>query len=103
MVREMDSDSGALSSFPCTGMYEQLQLVKVVNRELHKVMAPTLMIHSIEDDLASLKNVEYVEKHISSNQISKLLLDNSYHMIPFDNQRSLAASEMIGFIKGHIM
>jgi carboxylesterase len=102
MVNAMKSDSGALSNFPCTGMYEQLKLVKVVRKEMNKITSPTQIIHSIEDDVASLRNVDYIEKHISSKHIDKVLLDNCYHMIPFDNQRELAADQMIGFFKRNI-
>lgn len=85
--------------FPCTAMHELQVLSRITKKKLREVTAPSLIIHSLEDDLASVKNAEYVERHISSSYKSKIILDDSYHMVTIDNQRSLVVKELIDFFQ----
>jgi len=85
--------------FPCTAMHELQVLSRITRKKLREVTAPALIIHSLEDDLASIKNAEYVERHISSNYKKKIILNDSYHMVTIDNQRSMVVKEMIQFFQ----
>lgn len=78
-------------------MHEFRRLSKVIEKEMPEIKAPTLMIHSKEDDVASMKNVEIVENKIGSAVVHKVILDNCYHMIALDNQRDIVAKEMVAF------
>jgi carboxylesterase len=49
------------------------------------VTTPALVLHSIEDDITSRWNADYVEKHLGG-KVTKVLLDNCYHMITVDLQ-----------------
>lgn len=87
------------SRFPCTAMHELLRLSEAAKKAMHKVTTPTLIIHALEDDTASVRNAEYVEQHISSAKKIKILLDDSYHMVTMDNQRAQVADELIHFLQ----
>lgn len=102
IVKGMKDNAIAYSRFPCTGMYELLKLIRNVKRVISRITTPTLILHSIEDDVASVKNAHYIEKHIGSKNVRKVLLNDSYHMIPIDNQRELAAEETIRFFKENV-
>jgi len=85
------------SRFPCAAMYELLRLAAATKKVMPRVTAPALILHAQEDDLASVKNAEYVEQHIGSEKKIKVLLDDSYHMITMDNQRAQVTEKLIQF------
>ena len=67
-------------------------------RRLGRVRAPCLVIHSTDDDIASLGNVAIVEQKVSA-PIEKILLDDSYHMISVDQQRDVVIEQSAGFFR----
>ena len=92
----------AYSSFPSQSMHELFKLIGAVKKTIHKVKVPTLILHAIEDDVASIKNAEYVEKNIGSNVVRKIFLENTYHMLPLDNQKERVAEETIRFFRENL-
>jgi len=101
IVEGMRDGSIAHESVPGVSMRELYRFIDVTKKKIiARVTAPTLIIHSKDDDLASAKNALYVLKHIKSKDVRMLLLDDCYHMVPIDNQRSVAANEIIHFFKG---
>jgi carboxylesterase len=95
----LKDNSVAYSEFPAHCVHELYQHIRVVKKILPKVKSPTLILHALEDDLASVNNAHYVHKHIGSTIIRKVILDDSYHMLPLDKQKDLVAEEMINFFK----
>lgn len=94
-------DSVAYSHFPSQSMHELFKLIKAVKKVLGKVRVPTIILHAIEDDLASVKNADYVERHIGAATVRKVLLDNTYHMLPLDNEKDRVAEETISFFRAN--
>src|SRR5262249_30135102 len=72
-------------------------LVAVVRRSLHKVSQPALIVHPRADDVASLKNAQYLQEHLGG-LVDTLVLDNSYHMVTLDQQRHLVAERTASFV-----
>ena len=97
--RLLQEDTFAYSRFPSESMHELFRLIRSVKKILPKVTAPTIILHAEEDDLASLKNAEYVEKYIGSSEVRKVIIPDSYHMLTLDNQKELVADETIRFFK----
>ncbi len=95
-ARDTLSSAGA-STISVPALREADRLIHHVLRALPDVTVPTLMIHAREDDVASIANVEYVQRHIGSTQFASMLVDNSYHMITLDNDRELAATRTAHF------
>ncbi len=87
------------SHSPLTGVFESERLMRDVRRNLRKISAPTLIMHAIEDDLASPRNADIIEKSISSLQIRKILLENCYHIITMDFEKERVAQETLAFIR----
>ena len=75
-----------------------MRLSSHVRRRLDRVQAPCLVIHSTDDDIASLGNVAIVEQKVSA-PVEKILLDDSYHMISVDQQRDVVIERSAGFFK----
>jgi carboxylesterase len=66
------------------------------------VNVPTLILHALEDDVASIKNANYIEKNIGTHLVRKVILEDTYHMLPLDNQKYRVAEETISFFKQNI-
>jgi carboxylesterase len=80
-----ESSSAGLLTMSGVNVRELHRLVAVVKREMPSVTTPALVLHSIEDDITSRWNADYVEKHLGG-KVTKVLLDNCYHMITVDLQ-----------------
>ena len=59
-----------------------------MRRRLASVRAPCLVVHSTDDDIASLANVAEIERRVRA-PVEKVLLDDSYHMVTVDQQRDV--------------
>ncbi|MBF0423686.1 MAG: alpha/beta fold hydrolase, partial [Magnetococcales bacterium] len=81
-------NSAEAGSLGMTGrsLREFFHLGQVVKREMGTITAPTLILHAIDDDVASVKNAEYAARHLGGPS-KTILLDDSYHLITIDRQR----------------
>ncbi|GLX88003.1 alpha/beta hydrolase [Pseudomonas weihenstephanensis] len=93
-----DSNSAGLLSMPGLSVRELRRLIAVVKRKMPSVMTPTLVIHASEDDLTSRWNADYVERHLGG-PVTKVLLDNCYHMITVDLQYPRVIELSNAFVK----
>ena len=99
VAKGMEDNTLAYDTVPGVSIYELFKLAKTVKKELPRINVPTLILHSRQDDTASLKNAEYIEHHSGAAYIRKILLNDCYHMITIDNQKDLVADELINFFK----
>ena len=58
---------------------------------------PALIVHPRDDDIASLKNAQYLQSHLGG-LVDTLVLDNSYHMVTLDQQRHVVAERTDAFV-----
>jgi carboxylesterase len=72
-------------------------LVAVVKRNLDRVVQPALIVHPRADDIASLKNAQYLQTHLGG-LVDTLVLDDSYHMVTLDQQRHIVAERTASFV-----
>jgi len=100
IAREMshkDSSIVGASKLNLPAIQEAEQMIAAVKKSLSRITAPALIIHAVEDDVASLRNVRFVAGNIGSKTVETILLHNSYHMITVDNDREQVATEAIRF------
>jgi carboxylesterase len=57
-----------------------------VRRQLRSIRTPCLVVHAVDDDVASLKNVRMIVRGVQG-PVETVLLENSYHMITVDQER----------------
>jgi len=103
IAREMSHKTSSIagaSNLTLPAIHEAELLIKSVKRNLHKVTAPALVIHAMEDDVSTPRSADFVVNHIGSAKVQKILLHNSYHMITLDNEREQVANETIRFFDG---
>ena len=83
----MSKRNVALDHYPMNGVYELLQLSKYTRKKLCNITSPVLLIHSKYDDLTSVKSAKLVYSQISSKEKKLIILQDSYHLVIYDNER----------------
>lgn len=86
---------------PATVILESVRLIKAAQKCLPNVTSPALIVHSTEDDMASLENAYYVEKNIASEHIETMYVDDTYHVLTLDKRKDDIAKRVVGFC-GHL-
>jgi len=91
-----DSQAAGLAGFPWPSLAEFQRLSRHVQRRLDRVQAPCLVVHSSNDDVASLRNVRLIQRRVRT-PVETLLLEDSYHMVTVDRQRGELIEHSIRF------
>jgi len=84
--------------FPLACLYQHSLFMKIARKEFAQVRQPIIILHARQDDMASLRNAEYVFEHIGSADKKLIVLEDCYHMIIIDKERERAAQEVINFL-----
>lgn len=88
------------TSVPMNHIYQAMKLIRHVKRNLARVESPALVVHAIDDDTASIRSADYVTRHIGSQSVRTIFLNDSYHMVTMDNERDVVARETCDFLRG---
>jgi len=94
-----DTTRAGIMVTPGRAIYQHCELVDVVKRELKSIAAPAVLIQARDDDMASLKNSEYLQRHLRG-PVSTVILDDSYHIVTVDRQRDLVIEASAAFGSG---
>ncbi|MCR5265604.1 MAG: alpha/beta fold hydrolase [Cyanobacteria bacterium RUI128] len=96
------SDVGMVD-FPMTCIFELLKLSRHVRNKklLRKINTPILFIHSKEDDLTSPRSAHVVYNEISSADKNMIILNDSYHMVLYDNEKDFVFETAGNFLNSH--
>jgi carboxylesterase len=92
-----DSSAAGVFSTPMRSMAHFNSLVAEVKPNLGKVHQPALIVHPRDDDIASLRNAQYLQANLGG-LVDTLVLDNSYHMVTLDQQRHIVADRATSFV-----
>lgn len=82
---------------PATVIRESMRLVRATKKSLADVHRPTLVVHSVEDDMASIKNAHFVTSRIASRQVETYFVDDSYHVLTLDKRKDDIADRVAAF------
>ena len=101
LARMMSGDSTQAGSMGMAGasLREMLKLVRLVKRRLPAITVPALILHSREDDVASLRNADFLAARLGG-PVDKVVLDDCYHLIVLDRQRARVVQESVRFLDG---
>jgi len=102
IAREMTEKSTSIagaSCLPMNAVSEARKLIRHVKTALPGITAPALVVHAVEDDVASVKSAEFVIDNIGSSDVDFVLLRDSYHMVTLDNEKNRVASETVRFFR----
>jgi carboxylesterase len=92
------SAEAGLSSTPSQSLKEMWDLVAVVKPELPSIKTPALIVHAREDDISDLSNTIYLQRKLGG-LVDTLVLDDSYHIVTIDKQRSLVVDRSAAFTR----
>ncbi|MBR2526811.1 alpha/beta fold hydrolase [bacterium] len=87
-----------MDNYPLNCVAGLLKLSKNVRKNIKKVTCPILCIHSKYDNLASTKGAKFVIKNVSSKIKKYVELDNSYHMVLYDNEKIFVMNTVNEFL-----
>jgi carboxylesterase len=93
-----DSQAAGLAGFPWPSLAEFQRLSLHVRNRIGRVRAPCVIVHSSDDDIASLRNVRIVERGVRA-PVETVLLDDSYHMVTVDRQRGELIERSAAFFR----
>jgi hypothetical protein len=78
-------------------MHQAYRLSAAVQRDIARVTTPSLVLHAIDDDVASTRSAQFVARNIRTPEVRTILYRDSYHILTMDNDRDAVADETIGF------
>jgi carboxylesterase len=93
-----DSEAAGLAGFPWPSLAEFTRLSLHVRNRIGRVRAPCVIVHSGNDDIASLRNVRIVERGVRA-PVETVLLDDSYHLVTVDRQRGELIERSASFFR----
>ena len=88
----------SMDNYPLNCVDGLLKLSKNVRQNLKKVTCPILCIHSKYDNLASPKSAQVVMNGVSSSVKKYVELEDSYHMVLYDNEKEFVMNTVKEFL-----
>lgn len=77
---------------------EMLRLSRAVRRDLPAIKLPSIIFHPRDDDQSNLDNAAELQRRMAG-RVELCVLDDSYHVVTLDKQRSYVAERALGFIE----
>ena len=85
---------------PATVIWQSRRLIRAARRCLPQVQQPTLIVHSTEDDMASIRNAYLVRDEIGTREVETFFVDDCYHVLTLDKRKHEVAARVAGFCHG---
>jgi len=83
---------------PLRALHQLVALQHQARGQLSRVRQPVLAIHSRQDHTCPLANLELLERHLG-RQVTKLMLEDSYHVVSVDVDKERVADAVLGFAR----
>lgn len=90
--------AAGLLGIPWPSLAEFYSLATRVRSELPAVVAPCLIIHALDDDIANMRNAELTAARVSG-PVRNVWLKDSYHMITLDRERHRVVESTVEFLR----
>jgi carboxylesterase len=91
------SEKVGIFTTPAITIKESTRLIKAAREGLANVVSPTLIVHALEDDMASIKNAYFVADRISSKKVDTFFVDDTYHVLTLDKRKDDISLRMADF------
>jgi len=78
---------------------ELRHVIKLVKNEMPAIQTPALVLHAAHDDVTSVRNAEYVARHLGG-PVRVELLHDCYHIITLDQERDKVVEISADFFRG---
>ncbi len=80
-------------------VFEFKKMTAAARRLLPEISLPTLVCHARNDDQSDLGNAMLVQRRMAG-RVEMVVLEDCYHMITLDRQRSIVVDRTLAFAKG---
>jgi carboxylesterase len=97
---QTSTDEAGHFSTPASVIRQFWLLVDEVLPDLPHIRTPAFVAHAREDDLSSLKNALHIQNRLAGI-VETLILDDSYHLITIDRQRTLLVERSRAFVEAY--
>jgi carboxylesterase len=87
--------------YPLTAARQLLRLLRKMRAELPEVTMPILAIHSRHDHTVPFDNLALLMRRISSTAREQMIVENSYHVLTVDYDRTAIFERIWQFIGKH--
>jgi carboxylesterase len=87
------------SEFPGVTIRETFRLIKAVRRDLARIVAPLLIVHATEDDMASPANARFLASRVASSEVETFFVDDGYHVLTLDRRKDDVAERLVSFFR----
>lgn len=89
---------GAYERTPMRALHSAMDLWKQVTRDLPQVTQPVLLMHSRVDHIVDPSNAELFLSRISSDDVTEIVFDDSYHVATLDHDADRVLDETVAFV-----
>ena len=100
ILQAMQSGNSTLAGVfgtPAHALRELWRLTDALKPELPNVRQRALVIQARDDDVASLRNAQYLQRKLGG-LVETLVLDDSYHLVTVDQQRHTVNDRVVSFV-----
>jgi carboxylesterase len=98
-IKKPGQDEGCYDRNPLKALHSQTKLWALVVRDLPEVTQPVLLMRSAEDHVVPASSSALFLSRISSEDVTEIVLHNSYHVATLDNDAPRIFDETVAFIK----
>jgi carboxylesterase len=98
-IAKPGQDEVGYEKLPLKAMRSLAEFWKLTKDDLPKVTQPLLVLHSAVDHVIEPSNSEYILEHVSSQDSTEVVLQDSFHVATLDYDAGLIEQDSIAFIK----
>lgn len=97
-MRETGTSDAGAAKLRAHDLYQAKRLADETRRKLATIEAPTLVVHARADEAASPRSARDVADGVNSANVRCVLLDDSFHMITIDREKTHVLDELRRFL-----
>ncbi len=98
-IKKSDVVELAYDRNPLKAMYSQTKLWKIVVEDLPQLRLPVLLFTSRTDHVVPPISWQTFLKHVGSDDVTQVMLENSYHVATMDNDAELIFDDSVRFFQ----
>jgi esterase/lipase len=91
----------AYDRMPLRGMMALRRLWRTTRADLHRVTAPVLAFTSVDDHVVEPESTDVLLDGVSSEDVTRVRLEDSYHVATLDNDAPLIFDRTAGWVRAH--
>jgi carboxylesterase len=98
-IKKAGQDEGCYDRIPLKALFSQTQLWAGIVRDLPEVTQPVLLLRSSVDHVVPASSSRLLLSRISSEDVTEIVLHDSYHVATLDNDAPRIFDESVAFIE----